>query len=162
MEIKKVEAVKLLLILTCLFVLIGSAKADEPPFQENCQVEAQIVTISSEQVDQWKYHYIDIGISIRKIEPALNSDKLPACLPLTNQIRTYIVRIYNWDNYSVSQKPMILKYDDGQLVLLNDNAKLKLSQTQVGNGVWPIIIGAELIERDLGLGPDNSLAGKKF
>jgi hypothetical protein len=142
----KMKGVKLMRVLLLLLLLSTTfiAEALEEPLQIKCEVEAEILSISDGKF-YWNkgefYPYFDIGILVTHVKPLESSNELLVCSPLKEKARTDIVRIWDWNSEGTAWI-----YENQKAMAPHDKVKLNLTHSYVGEGSWPTIVGAELIE----------------
>ncbi len=133
--------VQLIVLLLCAGV---NAEALERPLQPKCAVEAEVLSISDGKL-HWNegefYRYFDVGILVMNVHPLDKSDELLVCAPLREKTRTDIVRIWDWKNTGTTWV-----YKNQKAMAAHDHVTLRLTNSYVGDGSWPTIIEAELIE----------------
>jgi hypothetical protein len=139
------EIMKLWLLLLFLCFFNHESFAEEIPLQPKCEVQAEILSISNGKFF-WNqnefYQYFDVGIKVKNIKPLEKSDEVLACSPLKEESRTDIVRIWDWSN-----KEVAWKYENGTMMAPHDVVKLELTNSYVGDGSWPTVIGAEPVNK---------------
>ena len=143
-RLQKWTAMRSLLIVFFLFLTCLNVEALKNSVQAKCEVEAEILSISDGKY-YWNkdefYQYFDIGILIKNIKPLEKSDALLTCTPLKEEKRTDIVRIWDWNN-----KDIAWIYENQKPMAPHDNVKLQVTNSYVGDGNWPTIIGVKLID----------------
>lgn len=134
---------RLLLILLFSITAYLNAEAHEEPLRAKCEVEAEILSMSEGKF-YWNkteyYSYFDIGILVTNIKPLKGSDELLVCSQLKDEDRTDIVRIWDWNNTGIAWV-----YENKKAMAPHDQVKLHLTESYVGEGSWPTIIWANLI-----------------